>query len=371
MRTTRCSWSCRSVSTDVRILRFQATGFRNLAPEVVEADAPVTVWWGGNGQGKTNLLEAVALLGALRSFRTAKLAECVALGSNSAEIDAAVEADGVLRRQAFRLGPGGRTLREDGRNIDALHWLRGLRAVWFAPTDTAVVHGEPALRRALVERACLTVAPAYLALGQHLRRVLEQRGAALRTRVDEDTLVALDAAFVDIARRVTAARAATVQAMAAAFSKAYEELSGGESASVAYRPWLTPERGEFSAWLHAHRPAERAAGRCLGGPQMDELVLTVAGRPARTCASRGQARSLVLAWKLAELQAARTGGDAPLFLMDDLGSELDAARTERLVGMVRALGSQVFVTTTDPRHVPDLGGEVRAFQVEAGRVRPG
>jgi recombinational DNA repair ATPase RecF len=79
----------------------------------------------------------------------------------------------------------------------------------------------------------------------------------------------------------------------------------------------------------------------------------------------------VLAWKLAELQAARSGGEAPLFLMDDLGSELDPARTERLVGMVRALGSQVFVTTTDLRHVPRLGGDVRAFQVEAGRVRPG
>jgi DNA replication and repair protein RecF len=243
----------------VRILRFQATGFRNLAPEVVDADAPVTVWWGGNGQGKTNLLEAVALLGALRSFRTGRLAECVTRGGSTAEIDAAVEAGGVVRRQAFRLGPGGRSLREDGRNVDALRWLRGLRAVWFAPTDTAVVTGEPALRRALMERACLTVAPAYLALGQHLRRVLDQRAAALRRGLDDETLSAIDAAFVDIARRVTAARAATVQAVAAGFTLAYAELSGGESAGVAYRPWLTPARGDFAGWLASHRAAEASA----------------------------------------------------------------------------------------------------------------
>jgi DNA replication and repair protein RecF len=108
----------------------------------------------------------------------------------------------------------------------------------------------------------------------------------------------------------------------------------------------------------------------LCGPHRDDLVLTVDGRPARAFASQGQARSLVLALKLAELEAARRRGEAPLFLLDDLTSELDARRMRRLVALLAELPNQVWITTTDPGWLGPLpGGDARILRVEAGSVR--
>ena len=119
---------------------------------------------------------------------------------------------------------------------------------------------------------------------------------------------------------------------------------------------------------HRVRRPRRRTGR-LRGRDRDDLDLRVAGAPARTMASQGQARSLVLAWKLAELEAARdASGEAPLFLMDDLGSELDPKRTAALMELLRSLGAQVFVSTTDLRFLPRASAEARLYRVEAGAV---
>ena len=116
---------------------------------------------------------------------------------------------------------------------------------------------------------------------------------------------------------------------------------------------------------------ERVRRRVLGGAQRDDLLFEVGGQPARSDASQGQARSVVLAWKLAEILAAGESGDVPIFLVDDLGSELDASRTASFVHRLQELGAQVFVSTTDVRAVPVLLGSesaVRVVQVEAGRM---
>jgi DNA replication and repair protein RecF len=358
----------------VKLLRLSVSGFRNLPRGVLDVDAPLVAFVGDNGQGKTNWLEAVGMLGTLKSFRTAKPAELVAWGQARAEVEGVVRAEGLVRKLAWGFGGGARVLRRDDRAVDAVSWLSGFRATWFVPGDVALVRGEPALRRALLDRAILAVHPGYLTIARDFRRVLDHKAALLRSgRATDAELDVLDAQLAPLGAAVTTARASLVESVRPAFVRAYAEFAGSEPAGVTYEPWLGEGDGatltdRFADKLARQRAGERAAFRPLGGPQRDDLSFEVTGRPARAFASQGQARSVVLAWKLAEVEVARAAGDAPLFLMDDLGSELDPGRTARLVALLGSLGVQIFLTTTDRRYVPRdaVPGEARVLRVQAG-----
>jgi DNA replication and repair protein RecF len=360
----------------LRITRLRTSGFRNLSAGLLEVDAPLVAFVGANGQGKTNLLEAVGVLGTLRSLRTARAAEMIAWGADRAEVEAVGQSDGMTRtwRWSFGPGPGGatRALRRDDRAVDAVNWLSSLRATFFVPSDVALVRGEPALRRALLDRAVLTVRPAYLALARDLKRVLDHKSSLLRApRPDPVQLDVVDAQLARVSAEVTVARADVMRRIGPAFTIAYGDLAEGEDAHAGYAPAV----GEGDAHTLECRFVERfararsgeiAQRRVLSGPQRDDVQFTVRGHAARAYASQGQARSVVLAWKLAELTVARDLGEAPLFLLDDLGSELDPTRTAALVGRVRSLGAQVFVSTTDRRFLPSDLDEARVFDVERG-----
>lgn len=353
----------------MKLLRVATRQFRNLAPATLEVDAPLVVFWGPNGQGKTNWLEAVGVLGTLRSFRTSKPQEMVAWGNEIAQVEGLAESEGMTRRYTWEHGEGGRGLRREDRVVDAIRWLSSLRASFFVPTDTAPIRGEPALRRQMLDRAALTVDPNYLAVARDYRKVLDHKSALLRSHtIDEGSLDVLDMQLAALGTRLVQARRATVDAMEAAFRRFYAAFGGEEEARVRYRPNVA--EGLEHALAEA-RVSERNARRALVGPHRDDLAFGLHGQPARAFASQGQARSLVLAWKLAELEAAAAEGETPLFLVDDLGSELDPDRTERLVAVLGTLGAQVFVTTTDRRFVPATAGGGSFFRVEAGEARPG
>lgn len=357
----------------MRLLRLQAASFRNLGAEVLDVDAPFVAFVGPNGQGKTNWLEAVAALGTLRSFRTTRTAELLRFGTREAMVEGLVQSDGMTRRYRIAWGEGERTLRREDRTIDAVSWLRSFRAAWFVPGDVAPIRGEPALRRSMLDRAALTLEPSYLSLAQQFRRCLEHKAALLRTgAADGPTLDAVDAQLAGLAVRVTARRTDTVAQMAPHFRSFYEAFGGREDASVRYRPHATGDEEALLQKLYAARVQERDLRRPLVGPHRDDLEFSLQGHAARTYASQGQARSVVLAWKLAELACATAGeaDGAPLFLVDDLGSELDPERTARLVRVVSGMGAQVFVTTTDPRFLPKTTVDVRVFEVEGGVARP-
>lgn len=359
----------------MRLRQLGTSGFRNLAPGLLDVDAPLVAWWGDNGQGKTNFLEAVAVLGALRSFRAGKVAEVVRAGERHAEVRAVGESEGLVRRFEWAWADGERRLRREDRPVDAASWLGSLRATWFAPEDVLLVRGEPALRRALLDRAVLNLHPAYLGPARDFRRVLDQRAALLREgRGSEAEFDVLDEQLGRLGAKVSRFRAEAVASVSASFGRHYAEIAGAEVASVRLRSWLGEGdehtlAARYVERLAAGRAEERSSRRVAAGPHRDDLDLRVGGAPARTMASQGQARSLVLAWKVAELEAARdASGEAPLFLMDDLGSELDPKRTAALMELLRSLGAQVFVSTTDLRFLPRASAEARLYRVEAGAV---
>ncbi len=366
----------------MRLERLELGDWRNAARTAFDSDAGVVVLHGENGQGKTNLLEAVWMLGALRSFREARVGRLVRHGREEARIAAVVVGRSGRRRLEWRWRGGARTLLVDGvptRDLGA--WFAILRAVLFCPEQVGIVRGGPAERRAFLDRAAFAADPGHLEVARAYRRAVRQRAALLAAPpVDPDQLAAWDADLVARGAELVRRRALAVAALREPFREAHRALAGAGEVDLRLRGWAELDaaspaaipaiRERLARLLEERRPEELRQGRVLVGPHRDELDILLDGRPARVHASQGQARTLVLALKLAELEAARRAGETPLFLLDDLGGELDRRRMERLTRRLVALPNQVWLTTTDPGL---LGGALRRkaklLEVAGGRAR--
>lgn len=352
----------------MRVLALQAVGFRNLTPLDLQTAGDFVVVHGPNGQGKTNLLEALFLLATLRPLRARRAQELIQFGGEAAVLGAHIDGGGLLRRYKLQLGAGGRQLHLDGQRAEPSAWFEGVRAVAFTPTDAEIVLGGPAERRAWVDRAAFTRSPAHLEAVLAYRRVLEQKGAALRQGNEPSVLDVLDVQLATLGARVVARRLGILAELAPRVNELHSSIAGGEGTPVTLR-----YRSEIAAagtdglearlreLLQRRRPEEVRRRTPLVGPQRDDVEIGLGGSEARAFGSRGQVRSVVLALKLAELVAARDAGEVPLFLLDDLSSELDRDRTRRLVEVLQALRAQVWITTTDPDHLGELPSDRATF----------
>jgi DNA replication and repair protein RecF len=375
----------------MRLNDLQVRDWRNAVSVDLELGSDLVVLHGANGAGKTNLLEAMAVLATWKSFRAAPWDQVLRWGSTVATVHGGTTSELGSARLGVVVGraeTGGfqRKVRMDGEPVrEAGPYFARLRAVTFTPDDVQIVRGGPDLRRSFVDRAAFNAWPAHLDQVRVFRRVLSQKAALLRSgRASREELEAWDARLVPAGVAVVQGRLRLVRALEAPLRAVHADLSGGVSVGVRYRCALLERHqdGEdvglleerYLALLHRARDEELRRGVNLVGPQRDDLVLGL-GQPgdrlesARSFGSQGQVRTLALALKLAELSVAGAGGDPPLLLVDDLSSELDATRLGRLVGHIEQLHSQVVVTTTDPG--PILGCSTRggqAVEIRSGTV---
>lgn len=346
--------------------------WRNRASAALDCDARLVVLYGDNGAGKTNLLEAVYVLATLRSFRDTRPGRWVREGASSALIEGRVRGLSGDRAMTWRQADGERATLLDGAPASTRAWFDTLRVILFSPEAVAVVRGEPEARRRLLDRAVFTARPAYLELARDYRRVVLQKGALLRSgRASEAELDTWDERLAELGAAIRARRAELVSELRAPFQEAVALISGGDRVSLQVRGGGDEQeeaRGLREALARA-RPEELRTGQVLVGPHRDDLDITCNGRSARRYASQGQARTLVLALKLGELEAARRRGQAPLFLLDDLTSELDQGRRERLVSHLLGLENQVWITTTDRAFLGPLpAGEAAVLRVTPEQV---
>lgn len=364
----------------MRVNRLVARGFRNLEPFDLPLDAPFVVLHGENAQGKTNTLEALWYAISLKPLRGRRPAELVQWGVDGLEVAAWSEKDGIERHRRVELTDGKRTLTLDGKRCSDLgSYFEDLRAIAFTPSDGEVITAGPELRRRWLDRAAFTARPAHLEVVRAYQRCLLNKSAELRNdRPDHAVLDVLDQQLASLGARLADRRASLLAELTPHVRQMVSALAGQDS-PVQLR-LRTAARGDgpneraasLHAALRASRPAEVRRKRTLVGPQIDDVVVHLHGQLARRYASRGQVRTLVLALKLAELLAARERGVVPIFLLDDLSSELDRARTGRLVGLLGDLGAQVVATTTDPEHVTgDRRHEARWVEVRGGALHPG
>jgi DNA replication and repair protein RecF len=321
------------------------------------------VFSGDNGQGKTNLLEAIFVIAALRSFRTAKLSDLIAFGAERAKLGARVWKDELVRVYEVELLPGSRKVMLDGKAVRPLaRYFGGFNVVVFTPEDLALPRASPADRRRFLDRGVFNLRSDYLATAQDYERVLKTRNAVLRQagedRIDrrraEELLAVYDRQLADIGARVIAARLAFLDAVRTELTTAFTSITRtGLLASARYvvRSSATTA-DEILARLAESRTKDFATSATQVGPHRDDIVFELDGRDAGTYASQGQLRAIMLAWKTAELQVlGRAHGDLPILLLDDVSSELDPQRNEFLFEHLATLAGQCFITTTHPSHV--------------------
>lgn len=387
----------------MRLDRLWLTDFRSYASaELVPAPDGLTVVVGPNGQGKTNLLEAIAWLATLTSFRGAPNEALVRVGAARAVVRAEGQREGRhLLLEAEVPAGGGRVRVQVNRQplVRARDLLGSLRISVFSPDDLALVKDGPEGRRRLLDDGLATVGPRYVALQDDLARILKQRGALLKgtlhpplggaargqglplsralglplggaaRALDESaalTLDVFDARLAAVGAALASARRNLVVRLVPAVVAAYDRLAGRASeVGVAYETAWGQDEDDLAAALAGARADDVRRGVSTVGPHRDELGLWIGGLPARTHASQGEQRTLALALRLAVHQVVgEVAGSAPILLLDDVFSELDPARTEALVASLPA--GQALLTTAG--QVPEGITAAATVRIEGGRL---
>jgi DNA replication and repair protein RecF len=359
----------------VRSLALEALSvraFRNLADVELAPSSRFNVVSGDNGQGKTNLLEAIYVLATSKSFRTAKPGDVVRHGGDVASVRAKVVEDDEKREQSVGLKAGARLARLDGKKPASLgaYALR-TPVVVFHPGEMALSMGGGAERRRLLDKLCLYVRAGSLDELDRYQRAMRARQRALEVRgTSASDLEEWEGLMVRHGLAVMALRAEVSARLAPASEGAFRQIAApGLDLTVTYAPSAPLAEDDYRRALSAGRMSDLRRGGAGIGPHRDDLALGLGGRPVRGVASQGQHRAAVLALKAAEIRVVGSArGARPILLLDDVSSELDRARTEALFSFLQEQRGQVFLTTTRPELLAIGGGERADFRVETGRV---
>jgi DNA replication and repair protein RecF len=333
--------------------------FRNYPRAEFTLGDGLNVVHGPNGAGKTNLLEAVYFSLTGRSCRTSNEREVVRTGEKVTRVVAEVAGDGETHTLEVGFAPGDKEklLKVDGAPIErgGSPPPRPLVCV-FLPDRLELVKGAPALRRSHLDQVVTAMWPARVETRSAYSRALAQRNALLaRVRAGASRADLLDPWDAELARhgaQLMADRARAVATIAPAFSDRAAELGLPDAVEVRYAPRSKAADADgLRRELIERRSADLERGFTTHGPHRDDLALLHGGRPLRTLGSQGQQRVGLLALLFAERDVLGARGRPPLMLLDDVMSELDSTRRERLADLVRA-GGQALITTTDVDHVP-------------------
>jgi DNA replication and repair protein RecF len=398
----------------VHITRLALADFRSYSSVDIALRPGVTIFSGPNGEGKTNLVEAVGYVATLASHRAAHDAPLIRQGAERAIIRANVSGATGDALVEIELNPGrANRVRLNRAPLTKPREVLGvLRTVLFAPEDLALVKGDPGERRRFLDDLLVAMAPRYAAVRADYDRVLRQRTALLKsagpkggprrnTQSREAVMATLDVWDAHLARagaELLVAREHLVGALRPHVERAYTAVAGGDgSVAIAYKRSFGSPTEVITASEEAGRDAagregasragagreatdrERAGhgervrvaeqvlrdalaevreseldrGVCLAGPHRDELDLQVRGLPARGYASHGESWSLALALRLASFDLLRADREDPVLILDDVFAELDAGRRDRLAALV-AGAEQVLVTAAVPADVPPV-----------------
>jgi DNA replication and repair protein RecF len=360
----------------VLLRRLELTDFRNYARAAVELDPGVTVVTGANGVGKTNLVEAMAWLATLESFRGAPHEALVREGTERAVLRAEVQQDDgrVVTIEADIPLVGRQRVQVNRQRLVRTRDLLGvLQVSVFAPDDLALVKGGPGERRRFLDTTLVSLHLKHDVVRSDLERILRQRNVLLKQaggRLGPDIVTTLDvwdAKLAEVGTALGDARDALVTELEPLVGKAYADVAGAPGElHLRYAPaWRATG---LAAALAASRADDVRRQITLVGPHRDELDIALAGLPARTHASQGEQRCVALGLRLAAHRAVteRTG-TPPLLLLDDVFSELDPDRASALVHHLPA--AQVVVTTAGA--LPAGAVASRRLVIREGRVVDG
>jgi len=363
----------------VELIDLSVRDFRNLSRQVFSFGKATNAILGANGAGKTSLLEAMVVLGNLRSFRTTSLRRAVRHNENSFRLEASVSTGGRTRRleQIVEMGsPFTRTLRVDGVTATVERYLQLFPVFAITAQDRELVAGGPEGRRAMLDRFVFLLQPTHLDQIRAYRRLLRQRNAALVGQSSDAEIEAWEAPLAAAAAAVIAAREQGAASLAERFAEEWKGLSGGASMeiTVEYRsePWSRSSDGPkkvedlYQQRYNETRTRDRQMGFTGDGPHRHDLSLKTAGRSVRYVLSSGQTKGVAAALRLATLaQVEKERNERFPVIVDDVDAELDGAA---LTLLVERLGNerQLFLSSTSPRVAELVGPRGCCIRLENG-----
>lgn len=372
--------------------------FRNYAVAEVSLAPGPNVFVGRNGQGKTNLAEAIAFLATLGSHRVSSDAPMVRDGADAAIVRARLShGDRQVLLEAQLNRQGANKARVNGAPAKPADLPRYAQVVLFAPEDLQIVRGDPSARRRFMDQLLVQRSPRFAGVMSDYDRVLRQRTALLKSArargIRGDSLSTLDVwddKLVTLGTELIEARLALAADLSAPLAGAYTAIAGAdhspglkwslsvtgadpEEDAAAAAPDAAPSRisEQFRQALADRRAAELERGITLVGPHRDDLLLRVRGLPVKGYASHGESWSVALGLRLASAELLRADsrlGD-PVLILDDVFAELDADRRTRLADLTIAY-EQVIVTAAVEDDVP-AGLRSRVVRVDGGRIMEG
>jgi DNA replication and repair protein RecF len=373
------------VATPARLAHLGVRDFRNLANVELSPPTEGLVVVGDNGQGKTNLLEAIYYLQILRSIRGARDQDLVRFGADAFHLAATVDTDrcheiGV----GFERGTRRKRVRLDGDIPERLSDALGaLPSVMFSPADVELIAGAPGARRRFLDIMLALTTPGYLTALQRYRAALARRNAALResaraARASTASIAVWEPALAQHGAALIRERAVWVDAVADAFEHLCREIGESARVRVRYATSLDHDEADASALavaLDAKRALDIKRGLTHVGPHRDDLTITIAGddgtpRDLRTFGSAGQQRTAAIALRMLEARTfAERTSRTPLFLLDDPFAELDVRRSGNVLHLLTrdGLGQTVLAVPRDSDIPVEFTGLTRA-RVRAGVV---
>lgn len=366
----------------MRLLSLEVTNYRNIASASLTPGRELTVICGNNGQGKTNLLEAIGYLSSARSHRARYDREMIMMGVDSAFLRGEADSRGRTFTLEARLFRGkGRQLYSNGVRLKTAGELSGiLYTVLFCPEDLYLIREGGAARRKFLDSAICQLRPRYAAALAEYNRLYEHKTRILRDWPENPSLLeTLD----DFSLRMAQTGAILIHYRAHFIKRLREhapvihrDFSGGreelglryETVSTVEDPLRSPREilPQLLAHQQSHRQAELDARQCLSGPHKDDLLVELDGRSAKTYGSQGQTRTAALSLKLAQRDIFfQETGEYPVLLLDDVLSELDARRQAFVLNHIQ--GGQIFITCCEEEKLEGLEGGA-AFHIHGGAL---
>jgi len=355
----------------------ETQGFRNLQGSIAFSDG-LNVLVGENGQGKTNLLEAIGVLASTRSFRTAKLQDAICFSGETAMVKGAVrESPEIVRELQVVIAGNTKTVTVNDKKETIHRYLGQLHAAVFNSDELEIVRGLPDARRRFLDAGIVSLHPPFVQVFADYNRVIKQKNALLQSARDGEfplekvgeMLGPWNAQLTTLAAKIHRARLRFIERINEVLEK---KLFGREELTVRYlssldgKGDLTDYQNLITERLALRVQAEIAAGHALIGTHRDDMELNFDGHDIRKFGSAGQQRSALLLLQLANISVFHaTRGEYPLFLIDDIDAELDYRRIGRLLDFLDGK-PQTFVTTSKESFVEKFGSTARVFKIENG-----
>ena len=357
------------------ITTLNLTNYRSYSTLDLNLGGGVTIFVGKNGEGKTNIAESILYLTFLNSHRASGNTPLVKLGANAAYIRAKVKYPEreILVELEINIDKANRAKINQNPTRSQKEIFGIVQAIYFSPEDLDIVRGDPSERRRFIDQLLTLRSPRVAAVISDYERAVKQRNSLLKTRASTQALEPWDKQVADFGGQLISLRLIGLAQLTPLFNQIYKEISNVKPAEIIYKSSLegisesaTENSEKIMEKLTTNRPSELERGLTLTGPHRDDLLLTLGDHQVKGYASHGESWSIALSLKLATYNLLKSDGLSPILILDDVFSELDEDRREKLAQLAKTAEQTIITVAVESDLPKSLSGD--KYLVKSGSV---